>query len=232
MPRAVVFLHGGPGGSTSLANTVFFNPEIYRVVLFDQRGAGKSTPKGEIRENTTHHLVEDIEKLRAHLGIQHWHMVFGGSWGSTLGLFYAQSYPERVKSLVLRGVSVGSRGASAATRNDPDAAKFYPEMYARFVGFLPEAERHDAVAAYYERLISQDPDVASAAAREWNRWGLALGSLTPGPNVYSRLDDADWCLVHARMEAHYLSHGNWLEAGHLLSPANIEKMKHIPGASG
>lgn len=224
----MVFLHGGPGGQTSRANTVFFNPEVYRVVLFDQRGSGKSTPRAEIRENTSQHLAQDIDKLREHLGIETWHMVFGGSWGSTLGLLYAQTYPDRVKSLVLRGVTALRKfELDHSSRRLTGAARFYPEMYDRYLRFLPEGERADPVAGYYKLLTSKDPEVVKAAAREWNRWDLTLVSLKRSPNAYAKLEDPDWCLVHALMEAHYFAHGGFLERNQLF--ANIDKIQHIPG---
>jgi proline iminopeptidase len=226
----VVFLHGGPGGQTSIANTKFFNPAVYRVVLFDQRGAGKSLPRSEIKENTSHHLVGDIERIREHLGIQQWHMVFGGSWGSTLGLLYTQSHPGRVKCLVLRGVTTVRKTEMAHSRQGPNgAAKFYPEMYEKFLEFLPEEERGNPIAGYYKRLTSGDQDMVNAAAIEWNRWDLTLSFLKRGPDTYAKLDDPTWCYTHAVMEAHYFAHGAWLEEGQLL--ANTNRMKEIPGKS-
>ncbi|KAI1253672.1 hypothetical protein MGN70_004064 [Eutypa lata] len=223
----VIFLHGGPGGEASFPNTKFFNPELYRVVLFDQRGAGRSRPLAEIEENTSQHLVSDIETLREHLVISKWHMIFGGSWGTTLGLLYAQTYPERVGSLVLRGVWT-AREEETAYRGST-VGKLYPDNYEKFANFIPEDERHDVVAAYYKRLLSDDPDVVYAAAREWNRWDLSLGSLNVDPAVYAKLDDKDWCLSHARVEAHYTFHRCFLEEGQLLAEKNMAKIKHIPG---
>ncbi|KAH8678240.1 prolyl aminopeptidase [Xylariales sp. PMI_506] len=227
----VVYLHGGPGGSTSRANTKYFNPAVYRVVLFDQRGAGKSRPQNELKENTTQRLTEDIEKLREHVGVSKWHMVFGGSWGSTLGLHYTQSHPDRVASIVVRGVFTMRKSELGFSPSNPGpATKFFPEEYERFINFLPEPERQDPTPAYYKRMTSEDRETALAAAREWNRWELSLGTLVPGPNVYAKLDDPDWCLTHALFEAHFGINGAWLEDGQLLAPENIEKMKHIPGA--
>ena len=225
----MVFLHGGPGGQTSAANTVFFNPEKYRVVLFDQRGAGRSQPRNEIRDNTTHHLVADIEKLREHLNIKQWHMVFGGSWGTTLGLLYTQTHPERVKSLVLRGVTTLRKRELLHSRRGPNgAAKFYPDMYDRFIDYLPAEERHDPIAGYYKQVTSEDPAVVATATREWNHWDLTLNALQLMPDAYSMLDDyPEWCYTHALMETHYFHHAAWLQEGQLL--ANVDKMKHIPG---
>lgn len=228
----VVFLHGGPGGETSKANTVFFNPKVYRVVLFDQRGVGKSRPRNELRGNNTHRLLEDIEKLREHLTISKWHMVFGGSWGSTLGLIYTQTYPSRVGSLVIRGVFTARRAELAHSRLEANgAALFYPEMKEKFLGFLPEEERDDPVKAYYKRLTCDDPEIVASAAREWNRWDLTIGNLARKPLTYDLLDDTEWCLTHALLESHYFAHGAWLEDGQLLAPENVARMKHIPGKS-
>lgn len=196
-------------------------------MLFDQRGAGRSRPLAEIEENTSQHLVSDIETLREHLVISKWHMIFGGSWGTTLGLLYAQTYPERVGSLVLRGVWT-AREEETAYRGST-VGKLYPDNYEKFANFIPEDERHDVVAAYYKRLLSDDPDVVYAAAREWNRWDLSLGSLKVDPAVYAKLDDKDWCLSHARVEAHYTFHRCFLEEGQLLAEKNMGKIKHIPG---
>ncbi|KAI1384382.1 proline iminopeptidase [Hypoxylon trugodes] len=227
----VVFLHGGPGGKAGFSNTKFFNPKVYRVVLFDQRGAGRSRPRAETAENTAQLLVSDIETLREHLAISKWHMVFGGSWGATLGLLYAQTHPERVGSLVLRGVWTAREQELEGHRgNSSVPGRVYPDMRERFVNFIPEGERHDLIAAYYKRLTSDNPEVVSAAAREWNRWDLSLGSLRLDPKVYDALEDEEWCLAHAKLEAHYVFNHCFMEEGHLLDKKNIEKMKHIPGA--
>ncbi|KAI1126918.1 proline iminopeptidase [Nemania abortiva] len=228
----VIFLHGGPGGNTSADNCKFFNPTVYRVVLMDQRGAGKSRPRNELKDNTTHHLSDDIERLREHVGIAKWHMVFGGSWGSTLGLFYTQSHPDRVGSLVLRGVFTVRRSELLAARGGiPVAALFFPQQWERFLAYLPESERQDPMPAYYARITSKDPNIAMAAAREWNRWDLAVGTLIPDPENIAQLDDDEWSLTHALFESHFLfHHGAWIEDGELLRPENIEKIKDIPGA--
>ncbi|KAH8659876.1 proline iminopeptidase [Xylariales sp. PMI_506] len=223
----VVFLHGGPGGETCFDNTKFFNPAVYRVVLFDQRGSGKSTPKGELRENTSHHLVADIEKLREHLGVQKWHMVFGGSWGTTLGLLYTQTHPERVKYLVLRGVTTMRQSEMAHGPKEVNwASRFYPEMYDQLIEFLPEEERSDPIEGYYKRLISGDQKFA--AAKEWMRWALTIDSLRRDEHTYSFLDEPEECLNGALIESHYFKHKAWLKEGQLL--LNAEKMSHIDGA--
>lgn len=226
----VIYLHGGPGGSTSPANAEFFDPAVYRVVLMDQRGVGKSRPRNELRENTTQHLSDDVERLRAHLGIEKWHMVFGGSWGSTLGLFYAQAHPEKVGSLVLRGVFTARR-SELLVEGAPVARLFFPQEWEAFMNYLPADERGDFITAYYKRITSDDKEVAQAAAREWSRWDLGSGTLRPDPWVAQMLDQPDWCLTHSLLESHYLFQNSaWLEDGQLLAPANMEKIKHIPGA--
>ena len=165
--KPVVFLHGGPGGSTSRTNTVFFNPDVYRVVLFDQRGSGKSLPAADLRENTSQHLAHDIEELREHLNIDRWHMVFGGSWGSTLALLYAQTYPEAVGSLVLRGIFTIRKSELDFTIGPVGAASLYPEQYEEFVNFLPAEERHNIFASYHKRLTADDKQVQLEASRAW-----------------------------------------------------------------
>ncbi|KAI0977611.1 prolyl aminopeptidase [Xylaria arbuscula] len=228
----VIFLHGGPGGSTSPANAKYFNPAVYRVVLLDQRGVGKSRPRNELKENTTQHLSDDIERLREHLSITKWHLVFGGSWGSTLGLYYAQAYPDKVGSLVLRGVFTARRSELWAESKIPASALFFPEEWEAFVNFLPENERADLWNAYYARITSGDREVALPAARAWNAWGFSQGSLKPDPGALAEIDEDDeFSLTHALFESHYLFKNNaWLEDGQLLFPANLEKIKDIPGA--
>jgi proline iminopeptidase len=202
---------------------------MYRVVLWDQRGVGKSRPRNELERNTTQHLSEDIERLREHLRIPKWHMVFGGSWGSTLGLFYTQAHPEHVGSLVVRGV-LTARTSELLCNAQPVAAQFFPEEWADFLALLPEDERGDPMGAYYARITSNDPDVSAVTASQWNKWEFSVSSLRRNTVGAENLDDPDWSLTHALFEAHYLfQNGAWLEDGQLLAPENIEKMKHIPG---
>lgn len=162
----VLFLHGGPGGQTSKSNTQYFNPEVYRVVLFDQRGAGKFTPNADIRENTTAHLLEDIESLRKHVGIPKWHCVFGGSWGSTLSLLYAQKHPDLVGSLILRGIFTVREEEICWFRYG--VVRIFPNVFNDFISYLPEEDRDNATAAYYKLLTSEDRNIRLAAARSWN----------------------------------------------------------------
>lgn len=225
----VIYLHGGPGGSTSPSNAQFFDPAVYRVVLMDQRGVGKSRPRNELRENTTQHLADDIERLRAHLGVEKWHVVFGGSWGSTLGLFYAQAHPERVGALVLRGIFTARR-SELLVEGAPVARLFFPQEWEAFLNYLPEEERGDYITAYHKRITSDDKEVAYAAAYQWSKWDLNMGTLRPDPWTAQMLEQPDWCFTHSLFESHYLfQNAAWLEDGQLLAPANMEKIKHITG---
>lgn len=226
--KPVVFLHGGPGGSTSKASTIFFDPAVYRVVLFDQRGAGKSLPAADLRENTSQHLVSDIEALRTHLGIRKWHMVFGGSWGSTLALLYAETHPEAVGSLVIRGIFTMRKSEISWTRTAAGAGSLYPEAHDEFLHFLPAEERSDPWPAYHKRLTSDDYETRLQASRAWNKWELSISQLVPGADVYDVLSDDTWCLQHARMEAHYESNGGFMDEGQLLKQENVAKIKHVP----
>ncbi|KAJ5105465.1 hypothetical protein NUU61_002812 [Penicillium alfredii] len=234
--RTALYLHGGPGGQTSKANTAYFDPAIYRVVLFDQRGAGRSTPSAELRENTSAHLVADIEVLRQHLQIPQWHLIFGGSWGSTLALLYAQAHPDAIGgALVMRGIFTARRAELEWSRGPTGASQLFPDAYEAYLNFLKgeeeeEEDRADDIAAYY-RILAQDEDSAQrrAAAREWNRWNSWIGTLRTGPESFAWLEeDEQLSLVHARLEAHYFVHGVWLEEGQILREENLERIRHIP----
>jgi proline iminopeptidase len=224
----VLYLHGGPGGQTSKHNTKYFNPAIYRVILLDQRGAGKSTPHAELRENTTQHLVSDIEVLRTKLEISKWHLVFGGSWGSTLALVYAQAFPDVVGSLILRGIFTVRQSEIQFSRGPIGAANLFPEEYERFVNYLPEEDRAHPNEAYHRLLISDDYAARVAAAREWNRWNLSIGALRPNPEALAALEDEQYTLGHARLEAHYFVNQGFLEEGQILKDENLAKIRHIP----
>ena len=229
-----MFLHGGPGGHTSKGNTRYFDPAVYRVVLFDQRGAGKSKPLAELRENTSQLLVQDIETLRNHLGIRKWHVVFGGSWGSTLALLYTQTHPEVAGSLILRGVFTISKAELSWSRGDADgvgANLLYPDAYEAFWNYLPEEDRGNPLQGYYKLLTSEDRQVRVAAARAWNTRDISLGSLEPTPEDFSAVNDDDWSLTHARLEAHYALHGGWIEDGQLLKAENLGRITHLPRRS-
>ena len=220
---AVVFLHGGPGAGSSPTHRRFFDPAHYRIVVFDQRGAGRSTPLGELTDNTTGHLVADLERLRAHLTIERW-QVFGGSWGSTLALAYAEAHSERVTCLVLRGIFLcrdqeidwflyGMRG-------------FFPEIWHDFAGHLPEAERGDLLTNYHRRLIDPDPAVHRPAARAWSTYEGACSTLLPSPETVAAFGAERMALGLARIEAHYFMNRIFLPEGALL--AGVERLRAIP----
>ena len=222
-------MHGGPGGSTSTANTTWFDPAIYRVILYDQRGSGKSTPSAEIRENTSQHLVADIEVLRKRLGIEQWHLVFGGSWGSTLALMYAQAHPAVVGSLIVRGIHLGRKADLDFHRKATGSAMMFPEQFESFLSVLPIEDRDDPVRGYLKLLQSVDAARKRVVAREYNAWDLITNQLEAPPELWKRLDNDKWCIEHALIECHYFANGDFIEEGELLWPQNIDKIRHIPG---
>ena len=222
--RPVVFFHGGPGAGISPIHRRFFDPSHWRVVLFDQRGSGKSTPLGELRENTTWDLVADTERIRERLGIDRW-LVFGGSWGSTLGLAYAETHPERCTGIVLRGIFL-SRRAEVLWTFGGGAQRILPDGWADFLAVLDDAERSNVLAAYHRRLSSDDPAVSRQAALAWNRWE-ELGShlvaeLGPIPE-----EDVPAEVALARIEAHYFVNGAFLADDEQLL-RDVEKIRHLP----
>lgn len=225
--KPVVFLHGGPGGGTSPAQRGFFNPQHYRIVLFDQRGCGRSLPYACIEENTTWDLVADIETLRHHLGIERW-QVFGGSWGSTLALAYAQSHPERVSELVLRGIFL-CRQREIDWINQSGADAFFPEYWADYLAPVAVAERDNLVAAYRRLLSPDNPDRERmlAAARAWAQWESHLVYLQHNQAAVDAYRDGEAALAIARIENHYFTHAGWMEGERALL-ANIDRIRHIP----
>jgi proline iminopeptidase len=219
----VVFLHGGPGGGSSPRHRQFFDPSFYRIVLFDQRGAGRSIPNGDIRDNTTGHLVADLEQLRATLGIERW-LVFGGSWGSTLALSYGEAHPARCLGFVLRGIFLGRR-----TELDwfiDGMGWFFPEARRRFVEHLPPGERGDILHNYYRRLTDPDPAIHLPAAHAWSSYEGACSSLAPNPDAGVHVDDDAAALALARIEAHYFVHGVFIPEAALLH--HIGRIRHLP----
>lgn len=228
--KPVVFLHGGPGGGTTPAYRRFFDPEAYRIVLFDQRGCGRSTPHvadgADLSVNTTAHLIADIEALRTHLDIERW-QVFGGSWGSTLALAYAQRYPERVTELVLRGIFLLRRSEIDWYYNG-GAGHIFPELWEQFVAPVPESERAgDLVEAYHRLLHSDDPAVATRAAVAWSSWEGATSTLLPKPERVAETSEPRFALAFARIENHYFRHGGFLDEAQLLLDAAT--LHGIPG---
>ncbi|WEN15864.1 prolyl aminopeptidase [Rhodanobacter sp. AS-Z3] len=222
----VIFLHGGPGAGLSTYHRRFFDPARYRIVLFDQRGAGQSTPFAELTDNTTWHLVADIEAIREKLGIERW-VVFGGSWGSTLALAYAETHPERALGIVLRGIFLG-REPELRWFNELDggAAQIFPERWARFLAFIPEAERGSMLDAYWRRLNSNDEATRLAAAQAWSAWEGGSTTLVHEPDAGGIFEDPHHAVSLALMEAHYFRHALFLQPNQLLR--DIDRIRHIP----
>lgn len=224
--KPVVFLHGGPGGGTMPLYRRFFDPSRWRIILFDQRGCGKSTPHGELRENTTWDLVEDIEKLRSHLGIERW-TVFGGSWGSTLALAYAQTHTERCAGLILRGIFT-LRKQEIKWFYQEGANFLFPDAWENYLKPIPVAERHDIVSAYYKRLTSADAQIRIEAARAWSTWEASTSKLKPDPLLVEKFSEDAFASAFARIECHYfINHGFFEPEDQLLQ--NVERIRHIPG---
>jgi len=223
--KPVVLLHGGPGGGCSAKMRRFHNPDVYRIVLFDQRGAGRSRPHASLQNNTTQHLVDDIEVIREALGIERW-QVFGGSWGSTLALAYAQTHPERVTELVLRGIFL-LRRKEILWFYQHGASELYPDRWEQFLHPIPERERDDLVGAYYRRLTGENREERLEAARAWSMWEGAASCLIPDPALVSDFGAAAHALAMARIECHYFVNGGFLEDEQLLR--DVDRIRDIPG---
>lgn len=223
--RPVVFLHGGPGGGISEDHRRFFDPNHYRIVLFDQRGAGQSTPAAELRENSTWDLVSDIEKIREHLGIQDW-IVFGGSWGSTLSLAYAETHPQRVKGLILRGIFL-CRPSEIKWFYQFGASEIFPDVWESYLNHIPREEQQDLVSAYYKRLTHSDENVRLEAAKIWSKWEAATSRLIVDMKSIEEFDDPTYALQFARIECHYFMNNSFFKgSNHLIE--NISTIRHIP----
>lgn len=226
--KPVVFLHGGPGGGTEPKYRRFFNPEKYRIVLVDQRGCGKSTPHASLVDNTTWDLVADIERLRESLGIARW-QVFGGSWGSTLALAYAQTHPARVTELVLRGIFL-LRAKEVAWFYQEGASMIFPDAWEGYLAPIPEAERGDLLHAYHRRLTGDDPAVQLEAAKAWSTWEGATSRLYTDPAMLARVGEDRFALAFARIECHYFVHKGFLRSDtQLLDDAAVLRKAGIPG---
>lgn len=222
----VVALHGGPGGGSSPEMRRFFDPRRYRIILFDQRGCGRSTPHSELRENTTWDLVADIERLREHLGVKKW-VVFGGSWGSTLALAYAATHRKQVLGLLLRGVFLLMRSEIRWFYQE-GASRLFPDAFERYLAPIPEDERGDLVAAFYKRLVGSDPAERAAAAAAWARWEGETLSIQGPKHRPPRFDEADFLDAFARIECHYFTNGGFFDSdGWLLEAA--AKFGELPG---
>ena len=225
--KPVVFLHGGPGGGTDPKMRCFFDPKRYRIVLFDQRGSGKSKPAASLVDNTTWHLVEDIETLRKHLGIERW-QVFGGSWGSTLALAYAQKHAERCTELVLRGIFLLRRfELEWFYQNDLGAAAMFPDLWQHYLAPLSADERKDCMQSYYKRLTSSDREVLLEAARAWSIWEGALAYMKFNENYVKQFADPTFAAAFARIECHFFVNGGFLDRPNQLLE-DVHKIRHIP----
>jgi proline iminopeptidase len=223
--KPVVFLHGGPGGGCTPTQRRLFDPEKYKILLFDQRGCGRSTPYASLEANTTWHLVADIERLREMIGVDKW-MVFGGSWGSTLALAYAETHPERVTELVLRGIFT-LRRSELLWYYQEGASWIFPDKWEGFLAPIPEAERGDLMAAYRKRLIDPDPAVQAKAARAWSLWEGETITLLHNQEYSDQFGDEHYAIAFARIENHYFVNEGWFEEGQLIR--NAHRLKGIPG---
>ena len=221
--QPVLFLHGGPGAGAGAVHRRFFDPNFWRIIIFDQRGAGRSRPLGSLVANTTPDLVDDIEQLRKHLRLERW-LLFGGSWGSTLALAYAQAHPDRVAGLVLRGVFLGRQVEVDWFLHG--LAAIFPDAHAQFVQFLPESERHDILGAYLRRLTDPDPAIHMSAARAWSVYEGSCSTLLPSPDTVASFAQDRTALGLARIEAYYFAHNLFLPPGGLLG--HMDRIAHLP----
>lgn len=221
----VLFVHGGPGAGCSKHDRRFFDPDKYRIILFDQRGSGQSTPHAELEGNTTQLLVADMETIRQTLGIEKW-VLFGGSWGSTLSLVYAETHPERVLGLILRGIFL-CRDEEIHWFYQEGASRVFPDYWEDYLHPIPEAERHNMLAAYYERLTSANELAMMGAAKAWSLWEGRCATLRPNHDVVDHFSDPHLALSLARIEAHYFMHHAFLEDNQILRDAG--KLEGIPG---
>jgi proline iminopeptidase len=221
----VVFLHGGPGGGCTALHRQIFDPQKYRVLLFDQRGCGRSAPHADLTDNTTWHLVADIEVLRGMMGVASW-LVFGGSWGSTLALAYAQTHPGRVRGLILRGIFL-LRRAELLWFYQEGASWLFPDLWDKYLAPIPPQERHDMMAAYHKRLTGKDIKAQAEAAHAWSAWEHATITLLPQPAYQAQAEDPGYALAFARIENHYFVNRGFFDEGQLLRDAH--KLAGIPG---
>jgi proline iminopeptidase len=224
--KPVIFLHGGPGGGSIPLYRQFFDPERWHIILFDQRGCGQSRPHAELAENTTWHLVEDIEKIRQHFDIEQW-VVFGGSWGSTLALAYAQTHPERCLGLILRGIFT-LRPEEIRWFYQAGASYLFPDAWEAYLEPIPAEERDDLLAAYYRRLTHPDPQIQLQAARAWSVWEASTSKLLPDPALMTKFGEDAFATAFARIECHYFMNGGFFETpDQLLKQA--DKLRSLPG---
>ena len=225
--KPAVMLHGGPGGGSSPDHRRQWDPEKYKILVFDQRGCGKSTPYASLEANTTWDLVDDIEKLRTQVSkVDKW-QVFGGSWGSTLSLAYSQRYPERVTEIILRGIFLFDEYEIDWMYAEGGASQVYPDKWDEFEQAIPEAERGNMVEAYRKRLLSDDKDEQLRAAQAWSKWEGDIVTLLPSPSTVEHFTSPEVAVAVARIENHYMANNGWFEEGQLLKGA--EKLSGIPG---
>lgn len=222
----IVFLHGGPGGGINEDHRRFFDPQHYHIVLFDQRGAGKSTPSADLTDNTTWDLVADIERLREKLNIKRW-LVFGGSWGSTLALSYAITHPEKTLALILRGIFL-CRKEEIQWFYQKGASHIFPDYWQEYENLIPAEERHDFVSAYHKRLTHPDLNTRLAAARAWSKWEAATSRLMVQPSSIEEFDEPQLALAFARIECHYFMNNAFFKTDNYLLE-NISRIRQIPG---
>jgi proline iminopeptidase len=222
----VLFIHGGPGAGCDPDHRRFFDPTLYRIVLFDQRGAGHSIPHAELENNTTPHLVADMEAIRNQLGIDRW-VLFGGSWGSTLALVYAETYPGRVLSMILRGIFLGRNEDFDWFMKVGGASRIFPDAWQEFINHLPGHEQADVLNNYYRRLTGEDELVRMSAAKAWAQWEAVCSTLQPSSNTVARLTNSHTAMSLARVEAHYFVNKLFLDNNYILN--NAYKIADIPG---
>ena len=223
--KPVVFLHGGPGFGSDPGHRRFFDPRAYRIVVFDQRGCGKSTPHASLIDNTTWHLVSDLETLRAHLGIERW-QVFGGSWGSTLAIAYAETHPQRVTELILRGIFL-VRQSEIDWFYQRGASALYPDAWEKYLEPIPEEERGDLLRAFHRRLTHDDPAMRMRAARAWSVWEGSTSCLTPNRALIDKTAGDEFAIAFARIECHYFVNTAWIDEERDLV-RNVDKIRSIP----
>jgi proline iminopeptidase len=223
--QPVVVLHGGPGGGTRPFYRQYFNPEHWRIILFDQRGCGRSTPHAELHDNTTWHLVRDLERLRSHLNIDHW-AVFGGSWGSTLALAYSQTHPNRCHALILRGIFL-LRPQEIRWFYQEGASFLFPDAWEQYVQPIPVGERQDLLAAYYRRLTSPDDAVRLAAAKAWAVWEASTSKLLPDLDLQATFAEPQFAAAFARIECHYFMNGGFFASPNQLLE-QVDRIRQIP----
>ena len=222
----ILFVHGGPGAGCEPYHRRFFHPNIYRIILFDQRGAGRSTPHAHLEHNTTPDLVADMERIRMHLGIEQW-VLFGGSWGSTLSLVYAETHPERVLGLILRGIFL-CHPWEIHWFYQEGANRVFPDYWQEFIAPIPPAERHDLLHAHYRRLTGSDEIARMASTKAWSLWEGRAATLLPNKHVVDFFGSPHTALSLARIEAHYFVHNSFLEPDQILG--NASRLHGIPGA--